>query len=363
MIKMARYNGTNGADRIAGTSKADFVLSAHGNDLIVTGMGNDTVFSGGGRDTVQAGDNDDLLSGGAGRDLISGGNGNDIIVASGGNDIIGGDAGDDILSGGAGSDVFQFKANAGNDIITDFQFGKDVLNIYAGTFGNEKNIAVSSFWEIQKFIAHYGLSVTDEGQDAVKIHLDANQSITLLNAGTKFGFAPATPNDAGTSADDLIFGASQNGHLVGGTGNDTILSGANGSFVEGTAGNDVLIGGARNDIIGGQEGDDFLFGNAGNDILSGGAGNDVLTGGGGADTFQFKADFGHDTITDLHFNQGDRVVFYAGAVSAGNVVIDSLSDLKVFALEADVTHVEGANLVVSYGANSVTFVGMGDLVF
>ena len=360
---MGKYNGTNGADRIAGTSKTDFVLSARGDDLVVTGVGNDTVFSGTGKDTIQGGDNDDLLSGGAGKDLISGGSGNDIIVAGGGNDIIGGDYGDDILSGGAGKDTFQFKANAGNDIITDFQSGKDAINIYAGTFGNPTNITLNSFAEIQKFVMQYGLSVTNEGQDAVKIHLDVNQSITLLNAGTKFGFAPATPNEAGTSADDLLFGSSQNGHLVGGVGNDTILSGAHGSLVEGTAGNDVLIGGAKNDIIGGQEGNDYLFGNAGNDILSGGAGNDVLTGGGGADTFQFKADFGQDTITDLNFNQGDRVVFYAGAVSANNVVIDSISDLKIFAVEADSTHVDGGNLVVTYGANSVTFAEMGDLVF
>ena len=56
------------------------------------------------------------------------------------------------------------------------------------------------------------------------------------------------------------------------------------------------------------EGDDVLVGTRSNDWLEGGAGNDVLTGGGGGDTFVFRANGGHDVVTDFNASQGDRVM-------------------------------------------------------
>lgn len=45
---------------------------------------------------------------------------------------------------------------------------------------------------------------------------------------------------------------------------------------------------------------DTLVGRNCDDVLSGGAGDDQLTGGAGRDTFIFKVNFGHDTITDFN---------------------------------------------------------------
>jgi Ca2+-binding RTX toxin-like protein len=362
---MVDFNGANTSGSTAGTSQADLIMTAGGNDNVNSGAGADVVFAGTGNDTVNAGAGDDIVSGGAGNDVLSGGTGNDVIIAGAGDDVLAGGEGADVLSGGAGKDTFQVAANSGDDIIVDFQFGLDKLNLYANTFAAlTKNVTISTFADLQKFITDYTLSVEDLGQDAAKINLDADQSITFLNVGSLFGFAAATPNAAGTSGDDTIFGAEGNGgQLIGGAGNDTVLGGSGTANIQGNDANDLLVGGAANDTIGGQGGNDTLFGNAGDDQISGGTGNDFLTGEDGADVFRFTTDFGSDTVTDLNFAEGDRLVFLAGSVDAENINIDSVLDLQIFAANADSTHVAGGNLTVTYGANSVTLLEFGELSF
>ena len=46
-----------------------------------------------------------------------------------GKDIIYGNEGDDILWGGEGQDIFVFTENSGNDVISDFELGQDVIDI------------------------------------------------------------------------------------------------------------------------------------------------------------------------------------------------------------------------------------------
>lgn len=70
------------------------------------------------------GDND-RLHGGTGRDTLIGGTGNDLLT------------GDD-KGGRAFGDIFVFGKNSGKDIITDFQVGKDVLEIFKGLNGIRK---------------------------------------------------------------------------------------------------------------------------------------------------------------------------------------------------------------------------------
>ncbi len=370
---MVEFNGANTASSIAGTSQADVILSAGGNDNVNSGAGNDVVIAGTGNDTVNAGSGDDLVSGGAGNDLLAGGEGNDVILGGAGDDVISGGDGADIMSGGSGKDTFQIAANSGDDIIVDFQFGIDKLNVYANSFTsnvthalNAKNISISEFADLQKMIADHHMTVTNLGQDAAKIQLDGDQSITFLNVGKLFGFSPdADPNATGTPRPDLLFGSDNNGgHLVGGGANDTVLGGSGTSNQEGNDQNDLLVGGSGNDTIGGQNGNDTIFGNAGNDQIAGGAGNDFLSGDDGADSFRFGANFGHDTITDLNFAEGDRLVFLAGSIDpTHNIVVETLDQLQIFAHEADSTHVDNGNLTITYGANSVTLLEYGELSF
>lgn len=75
----------------------------------------------------------------------------------------------------------------------------------------------------------------------------------------------------------------------------------------GAAGSDVLTGGKQKDII---------FAGAGDDVLEGGEGNDSLYGGEGVDTYQFRGNFGRDTILDTD-GQG-RIVVDGITLQGGN---------------------------------------------
>lgn len=126
---------------------------------------------------------------------------------------------------------------------------------------------------------------------------------------------------AGTSRDDLIIALGGAPNVVAGAGHDTVLVG--GSFkVDGGTGDDTVYAISGGGLISGGGGDDIIVGNETPDVITGGAGNDVMTGGqkadfgggGRPDTFQFKAGFGSDIITDFSFEDGDRLNFFAGSI-------------------------------------------------
>ncbi|MFW8637503.1 beta strand repeat-containing protein [Cribrihabitans pelagius] len=85
-----------------------------GDDSIVGLFGDDTIAGEGGNDTLNGQNGADLIRGGAGDDQISGGFGNDV------------------LTGGAGADSFIFSTGEGQDTITDFVVGTDVLVLAGG---------------------------------------------------------------------------------------------------------------------------------------------------------------------------------------------------------------------------------------
>jgi Ca2+-binding RTX toxin-like protein len=76
--------------------------------------------------------------------------GNDNVSGTSGNDTIFGGAGNDTLSGGSGSDTFVFRANLGQDTVTDFTAGSDVLADAAAalaaatTSGNDTLITIDA---------------------------------------------------------------------------------------------------------------------------------------------------------------------------------------------------------------------------
>jgi len=79
-------------------------------------------------------------------------------------------------------------------------------------------------------------------------------------------------------------------------------------FHGGAIGNHINGNNLSNRLYG-HGGDDIIAGRAGRDMLNGGRGNDVPTGGKGADTVVFDIGEKHssETITDLHFGQGDVI--------------------------------------------------------
>ncbi|MGD1702249.1 DUF6851 domain-containing protein [Dapis sp. BLCC M229] len=98
-------------NKITGTRRDDELIGTDASEYIHSGRGDDTI------------------QGLDGNDLIHSGKGNDIINAGGGRDIIGADRGDDIITGGTGADLFDFRRGYGDDVITDFEDGIDLIRL------------------------------------------------------------------------------------------------------------------------------------------------------------------------------------------------------------------------------------------
>lgn len=94
-----------------GHAGTDVIEGSEQTDLIVGAAGDDTLGGAGGNDFVEGGSGDDTLSGGTGNDRLVGGLGNDT------------------MTGGGGLDLFVAQANGGQDTITDFEDGLDLLDL------------------------------------------------------------------------------------------------------------------------------------------------------------------------------------------------------------------------------------------
>lgn len=102
------------------------VNANNGDDTITTGNGADVLNGGAGVDDLDGGASDDTLTGGSGRDTLNGGNGADLLI---------GELGGDRVKGGDGDDLFRFNLPTdGQDKISDFVVGEDLLQIDASGF-------------------------------------------------------------------------------------------------------------------------------------------------------------------------------------------------------------------------------------
>lgn len=133
----------------------------------------------------------------------------------------------------------------------------------------------------------------------------------------------------GNDGNDTLNGKSGSDFLRGGSGNDVLYGEAGNDYLNGGVGDDTLYGGSGDDQILGQAGSDNLFGGSGNDVLSGrmnadvlegGQGNDVLSGGRDVDVFVFRADSGHDRITDFNTN-AETLQFVGTGYNFSNVSV------------------------------------------
>jgi Ca2+-binding RTX toxin-like protein len=96
---------------------------------------------------------------------LRGTSGNDSISGTSGNDTIFGGAGNDTMAGGAGNDTFVFRANLGQDTVTDFTVGSDVLEFRDGIFADAAAVLAAA---------------TASGSDTL-ITIDAGNTILLKN--------------------------------------------------------------------------------------------------------------------------------------------------------------------------------------
>lgn len=360
-------NGAGGSDRIDGGAGDDTLLGEAGNDQLSGDTGADQLFGGSGRDTLDGGADNDLLDGGGNDDALSGGDGDDILS---------GDSGNDLLTGGAGADVFIFRNGFGQDTISDFTTGTDLIDLRGTGVWASFQLTISSTetdtivtladgasltlqgvqneeWTSADFLLDspppadvpsngadllIGTSGNDilsagGGSDVVQGGLGLDQLFGGSGNDTLAGDEGRDTLDGGSGA-DVLYGGGGNDDISGGTGNDLILGGigldtinggANNDTIYGDSGddrlngdkgNDLLFGGTGSDLILGDTGNDTLEGGSNNDTLDGGAGDDRLTGGAGADIFRFNSSMNTDRITD--FEDGLDLIDIA-AFGASNI--------------------------------------------
>jgi Ca2+-binding RTX toxin-like protein len=256
----------------------------------------------------------------------------DVIVGGAGNDDLTGGGGDDDLTGGSGDDTFNI--DAGTDTITDLSNGDNLSVSENATV----NATVTQNWVADMNTLNCG--------GTVNLTVNNDVDVDLSNAGIEV---------------DTGFNISASGNTAAST-----LVGSN----------------AVDTITGGN----------GADTLTGGGGDDDLTGGTGSDTFVHDgAGDGKDTITD--FGTDDSLDFTSGTIRASDLTLDSsgqnlvlasddtvgftfsnalddqsftsanadfsdaTDDILIDPSNASISGGEGADLIVSYGADGQTLDG------
>lgn len=90
---------------VFGTTAADLIDGLAGNDQIQGNQGNDTLIGGEGEDTIFGQEGDDTLAGGPDNDM---------------------------LIGGEGTDIYRFDGPVGQDVIGDFDYASEVIEVSTG---------------------------------------------------------------------------------------------------------------------------------------------------------------------------------------------------------------------------------------
>lgn len=165
------------------------LLVMHVADVHDGGNGDDVLNGGGFADTIHGFNGNDTIRGGSSDDVLYGDNGDDILEGWSGDDVLVGGRGDDQLTGGAGHDRFDFTQmrGIGNDTITDFVHGEDLLVL--GEAMNVRQVKTGDF---------NGDGVTDS-----RVQFTTGGSVTLLGL-TSFGSSDVV-HAAGDSGQDLAF--------------------------------------------------------------------------------------------------------------------------------------------------------------
>ena len=315
----------------AGVTTLAFDAAGNGHMRMATAAGGDLIGSG----------MDDILIGGSGNDRITGGQGADIIEDGAGNDT---------LTGGAGADRFILRADGVRDTITDFEPGRDRLDLSGWPFLYDPSqlTIIPTFdgalviWrnELLTIQTQLGVSLSAAQVIAAVIATPERSPIQFTLPEDSPPGPTAGPDDLtgtdgsdtidglggndtidGLGGDDRLFGGAGFDRLIGGDGDDSLLGGDQADNLYGDAGNDTLsgddgndrlfggagadslLGGEGRDLLIGENSEDTLDGGAGDDRLFGGAGFDLLRGGdgddsldGGAQADNLFGDFGNDTL-------------------------------------------------------------------
>ncbi|MEO1292591.1 MAG: calcium-binding protein [Pseudomonadota bacterium] len=129
-------DGGSGADMLIGGDEDNDFLGGDDNDTLRGRGGDDDLEGGSGADTLRGHSGHDTLIGGSNGDDLRGGEGDDTLIGGGGGDTLAGGSDNDTLTGGNGGDVFVFARGAGDDVVTDFDNGADLIDVTAFGLGS-----------------------------------------------------------------------------------------------------------------------------------------------------------------------------------------------------------------------------------
>ena len=296
-------SGASTGVTLRGNTNANVMSGGAQADTLYSGEGSDKLYGYGGDDVLYGQQGNDSLYGGAGDDKLYGGSGDDAIYGEAGDDTLNGYTGNDTLNGGAGNDTFVYSSGDGNDTVTDYTEGEDIIRIASGSIsktelanrGRNVVFTVGSGTVTLNNAAGKTIDLYDSrGSYTVSDELiDLNLGFTGIMDASAY-FATITTID-GNYEDNIIYGGAADETINGMDGDDTLKGGAGNDELYGDWGNDTLYGGAGNDTLYGGTGDNELYGEAGDDSLQGGNGNDTLYGGDGNDTLYGGSD-GDDVL-------------------------------------------------------------------
>ncbi|MFN6977797.1 MAG: calcium-binding protein [Gemmobacter sp.] len=170
-------NGGTGNDLLEGDDGDDLIIGGAGNDQMFGGTGNDRLNGGNGNDLMDGGAGADTLNGGGGNDTLDGGDGDDVLIGGAGADRFIGGAGDDTMTGGKGADVFVFADGFGEDVITDFKSGEDLIEIGAFAGADAAEILALGVQEGRDVVFDFG---ADGMLTLARVSLEALQESDFL---------------------------------------------------------------------------------------------------------------------------------------------------------------------------------------
>lgn len=163
-ISIEGIAGSEEADTLTGDANANVLSGAGEGDVIVGRQGKDTLNGGAGDDELRGANDEDLINGGSGADSLFGGNDDDQLNGGSGNDTVNGVTGNDTLSGGGDADTFVFAGNApGQDVITDFADGLDLIQFDTPLVGEFGDLTIAGNGTAQAVIAYEGQSIVLSG--------------------------------------------------------------------------------------------------------------------------------------------------------------------------------------------------------
>ena len=116
-------------DFISGLVGDDYIAAGGDDDILTGNDGNDIAYGNQGADLLYGNLGADFLFGGQADDILFGGKGDDELVGGIGADSIFGNQGADTMTGGEGADSFVGGLFGGDDVITDFEVGVDVIHV------------------------------------------------------------------------------------------------------------------------------------------------------------------------------------------------------------------------------------------